>query len=535
MLLLLAALATPLAHAQNIGSALSATEAAMALSTTVPMYTDFDLFKNTGFTSCLINSNATADPTTKDFLVTRNVATQQQFCSYMAGTPILIPTQATSTAFFPWYPTLLLQALSLAGSYAGLHFSLRFVDRSRTQASRGSAPWYYWAQLPVDAARAAAYLVTAVHGYLDPLHFAWASVLFWLLPLNHMVLAERLREQRDADIDEPYAGASLQFSQLRAMQLQKEERLKKEQQQQTQQPARQSRASRHLSHQRRSRRERGSSLEIFNSGNSTLISSSGDRSSRRGEIKSQALSSPGWARRSERLSGGWPSLSVNLSAYGPHALGPGPARRGRGAAAWAWTVAAGLCWLQALVHVVLHWKWRYSPGTSFARPYMPSSAALTDPASVGDMPLRCLEFLAGGALANATSAGGASFFALDADMAAQGTVATLQFLVACAVPPLIWWSARRLRLTDFDRARRLLSASALVTLLMLLVPAIALGADIAAKAAAGQPSVSLRFTNDLEATGGCTFAFLNMNKRAGYFDVAAGRAGRVVLALLGVA
>src|ERR1700753_4429801 len=91
-----------------------------AVSTTVPVYTDFDLFKNSGFSFCTINTRTKADASSRDFVISRNVRNQTEFCSYMAGVPIMIPTAPTQTAFFPWYPSLLAQGFSLALSYYGL-------------------------------------------------------------------------------------------------------------------------------------------------------------------------------------------------------------------------------------------------------------------------------------------------------------------------------------------------------------------------------------------------------------------------------
>src|ERR1700760_589884 len=70
--------------------------------------TEFDLFKNTGFIPCSVNANITADASTTEFAVSRWVTTQEQVCRYVTGTLVILPTTPSQTAFFPWYPTLLL-------------------------------------------------------------------------------------------------------------------------------------------------------------------------------------------------------------------------------------------------------------------------------------------------------------------------------------------------------------------------------------------------------------------------------------------
>lgn len=72
-----------------------------------------------------------------------------------------------------------------------------------------------------------------------------------------------------------------------------------------------------------------------------------------------------------------------------------------------------------------------------------------------------------------------------------------------------------------------------VTLVLLLIPAFAVGIDIATKVLQDGQVIDVRFTNDLSVTGGCTFAYVNMNKRYGYWDVEVERGFRIVMSLLG--
>ena len=129
-------------------------------------YTQFDLFKNTGFTPCPINSRISADASTTLVAVSRWVRTQDEFCANMAGTPIIIPTTPSQIAFFPWYPTYLLQAASLSLSYLGLwHTARRLTAQQGAPSVR--IPRLFWIQLPFDGARIIAFPFKAIHGFID--------------------------------------------------------------------------------------------------------------------------------------------------------------------------------------------------------------------------------------------------------------------------------------------------------------------------------------------------------------------------------
>lgn len=426
------------------------------ISRTVPLYSQFDLFKNTGFFPCPVNGNTTADRTTKDFLVTRNVASQTDFCSFLAGTPIMIPTLADQLAFFPWYPTFLAQAFSLGASYMGLFYTLRIVDRSRMLPSR-RVPWHFWIQLPVDFARVIAFLFKTVHGFVDSSRFAWVNVLLWLLPLNYVYLSSQLRTSQRVQYEEPYAGANQQLAQLRAQQ---------------------------------------------NKSNQMSFMDQGLRSD---------FKSPGTLG-----SGTFPSLRTSL----PSDLRN---RSTRGASVWIWIIITAVMWFFSFVAMILHWKWAFAPGTIFARTYEEIPVALLDPRTIATMPVTCLRYLQSGALAQN------DFMTNNTDQLMFSLITTFQFLLSSAVLAAVFLGRRE----PFDRAYLVLYISAAVTLAMILIPAFAVGIDIVAKVLKQKRVISVRFTNDLTVTGGCTFAFVNMNKRLGYWDVPVERGFRIVMSFLG--
>src|SRR5437667_6152286 len=79
-------------------------------------YTQFDLFKNTGFQACPSNKimppNVLAtrggsvtrrgEVSSQIFIMDQTVNTENAFCSHLDGTPVVIPTMPSQTAFFPW-------------------------------------------------------------------------------------------------------------------------------------------------------------------------------------------------------------------------------------------------------------------------------------------------------------------------------------------------------------------------------------------------------------------------------------------------
>jgi hypothetical protein len=519
------------------------------ISTTIPLYTDFDLFKNTGFTPCVINSNTSADPTTTNFIVSREVSTQEEFCSFMAGTPIMIPTTPHKVAFFPWYPTQVIQALSLLVSYVGLLFILRRVDHARNTGVEYKTPLWQWCLLLLDLARNVAFAFEVAHGFSDPTQFTWASVLFWMLPLNYVFVMTQMRAVKQsarlfaaaaATWEEPYAGAAMQIKahfQLRASQL--------------------------LGRNAASRRENDRPMSDIDA----ITALPGIS-----EQKRQA------SLRYTASSNGLPSLA---SIAGDYATTNKRRTAPRGTTVWTWIVTAVASWFITLIVTVLHWKWAFphpavnqssnqtssSSASSLVTAALASSlyaqidTAISNPQSVGNMPVSCLNYLSSGSLL--LDQGGAFFAEPTNDLSAFSILTTLQFIfttITMIVAVYVLFIRRGTRpsypqfvstspyaaaafahdeqlaqAASSQRTKTLLLLSGGITAFFLLVPAFALGMDIVARVDRGSARVDLRFTNDLHTTGGCTFAFVDMDKRAGYWDVPLYLGERVVTALLGVA
>jgi len=447
-----------------------------ALSTTAPEYTDFEMFKNSDLTFCTINKRTKADESTNNLIVQRIVRNQSEFCSYMAGVPIMIPTSPTQTAFFPWYPTLLAQGLSLGISYMGLYYISRYLDRSRMLPSRPRLPWYFWPILILDFARQVAFAFKTIQGFVNPDQFGWTNTLLWLIPLNYVFLAKHLHEARkEKSYEEPYAGANLQFVQLRP----------------------------------------DGQVDFTNMIFPSTLNGPASPIRPVKETPQEVLRSS--FPTATRSSGGFSSIMNDL-----------PTRESRGLTTWLTIVATAGLWFLSFVYIILHWKWSYgSADGSLARTYPPTTTALTDPQTIGNMPLTCLAYLQSNSLATQTT-----FFKQTSYQLAFALVGTLQFLFSMAVLGYAYW---RRGDEPFDRSYRVLYASSAVTIVLLLIPAFATGVVVGAQMLQHGNDISLRFTNDLNVTGGCTFAFVNMNKRFGYWDVDLNQTSRIILSFLGAA
>jgi hypothetical protein len=431
---------------------------------TEALYTSFDLFKNSGFSPCAINTNKTADPTTKSFVVSRNVFTQSDFCSFQAGIPIMIPTAPTDTAFFPWWPTQLVQGFSLTASYFGLFVGLRIIDRRRMTYSSRKIPWSSWLQLLLDLARVVLWLFKVIHSFFNATTFAWVNVVLWLLPLNYFVIVTQLRRETSFIVEEPYAGAEQQLRQLR-------------------------------------------DLDFGDSVLRSNLTATNDK------LAGRSIFSPN-------------NSQVGRMSLLPSNRGGYARREPRGAGAYACGALAGVMVFLTIVVLVLHWKWAFGVGT-FTMTYTELVSALTDPSSLGTLPETCLGYLQTGALSRS------DFFRQTTDQLTFSLLETFQFIAAMVVIIPTMFFARSKE--PFDKAYRILIASAAVTVVTLWLPVLALGIDIAVKRNRERQRVNMRFTNDLTATGGCTFAFVNMDRALGYWDVPANRAFRIILSFLGAA
>jgi hypothetical protein len=402
-------------------------------------YTKFDLFKNTGFVPCPVNDKTTADVSTTDFTASRWVTTQEQVCRYMAGTPVIIPTTPSQTAFFPWYPTYLLQAVSLSLSYFGLWLTLRsMIKQQGTPSVR--IPRLFWIQLPFDAARIIAFLFKAIHGFADEKRLAWINVLLWLLPFTYIFIIYLAAQEQSTSPQYTYTPTP------QGIQFQTPDHPEHKFQSTTEVQA--------LSH---------SQLKAWNN-----------------------------------IPTRWKVILISAA------------------------IGTILLFTFSLATTIKHWQFRWtSPTTALDKQtYIPTPEAISKPSAVGQLPDACLAYLTSGKLQNT------EFFRQDIERKAFAVITTLQFVFSLSSLSAIFLGNKN----HFSRSSRVLIISATITCLALLIPAFAVGMVIVKEKGA-----VLRFTNDLEVTGSCTFAFLAMKREVGYWDVPYELGFRIAMSFFGAA
>jgi hypothetical protein len=155
-------------------------------------YTTFELFKNTGLTQCPINTTQATNTlvpreprrggggggstrgggTDDEFIESVWVGDQANYCKYMKGAPVMIPTTPTQNAFTPWWPTYTTQFVSLLFTWLGLWWTSRGLDK-HPEAHDMKLPLTFWIQLPIDIGRIIAWLFKTIHGFADAKRFAW--------------------------------------------------------------------------------------------------------------------------------------------------------------------------------------------------------------------------------------------------------------------------------------------------------------------------------------------------------------------------
>lgn len=158
-------------------------------------FTHFELFKNTGLHPCPINITVptvggrgvevvprsprkggggghSGGGTYAEGLVKQDwVGDQAKYCNHMTAIPIMIPATPTQYAFTPWWPTFMLQFVSLAVTFTGLWFTARSVEKKGQDDMK--LPHFFWIQLPFDMARIIAWFVKTFYGFAKPKRFSW--------------------------------------------------------------------------------------------------------------------------------------------------------------------------------------------------------------------------------------------------------------------------------------------------------------------------------------------------------------------------
>ena len=184
-------------------------------------------------------------------------------------------------------------------------------------------------------------------------------------------------------------------------------------------------------------------------------------------------------------------------------------------------------WCMSLAFTFYHWK---APTnlTSRTWAYLELEQARTDPTILGNIPPECATYLK---RANISSLG---IFDQSFDLALSAGLSTVAFIAACIamLSRVQKWCGKDL---NTQRTCKEIILACMVGTIVALTLGLIATATYVGVTSGQNKHVELRYTNNLETTGGCTFAFVNMDKQWGYWDVKNELGFRVVTSLFGAA
>ena len=188
-----------------------------------------------------------------------------------------------------------------------------------------------------------------------------------------------------------------------------------------------------------------------------------------------------------------------------------------------------LQWILTMLSVVNHWK--FSLGSNQTQTYYEAPNAVSNPSLIAPgMPQACLNWLKGN---NVNTIG---LLKMDYDARLSVLVTTIQFaLCTLAFVQHVYKHFKNKGWDKYMRTYSMLKISAAATLASLGIAALVTGVSILVTVVLKSEDVHMSYTNNLNVTGGCTFATVNMNKRWGYWDVEYELPYRVAMAVLGAA
>jgi hypothetical protein len=191
-------------------------------------------------------------------------------------------------------------------------------------------------------------------------------------------------------------------------------------------------------------------------------------------------------------------------------------------------------WILTLIIVIKRWL-RTWTSKSLAQTYTESPKSIANPSLLGALPSTCIDWLkAGGPIKSSLLDPTGDEFMMIGLTTFQFVVctSTLYKIVKTCIPFL---NRNKSRSKESISPRRFLRFSIFATITALLVPALVTGIWIIVTVVAMKQNISLRYTNNVSQTGGCTFAMVGMVKTWGYWDVSYQLPERIVMSLLGAA
>lgn len=163
----------------------------------VSPYSHFDLFKNTKLEPCPVNSKKSLAGSVEDlaYWTGGSAKSPDDYCQYVTGTPVVIPTSPTKAAYYPSWPSFAIQVIGLMFTYLGLWMTLRKLNKDKEKRDM-ALPKTFWIQLPFDIARIIAWYVGFFKGLSDVSQFPWISTVIWTVPFNYIWLLLLLKKER---------------------------------------------------------------------------------------------------------------------------------------------------------------------------------------------------------------------------------------------------------------------------------------------------------------------------------------------------
>lgn len=185
-------------------------------------------------------------------------------------------------------------------------------------------------------------------------------------------------------------------------------------------------------------------------------------------------------------------------------------------------------WIMTLASVIYHCLYRIG-NNQRTRTYFEVPNAVTNPSSIAlGMPPACLDWL------KSVNVEDTGLLKLDYDQMTAVIITTLQFgvcTIACV--ERIRKHFQKRRLNTYKHNISTLKITAAASLASLGIAALFTGFWILGTVVLKGRNANMRYTNDLNTTGGCTFAMVGMNKRWGYWNVEYELAFRIIMSALG--
>jgi hypothetical protein len=187
-------------------------------------------------------------------------------------------------------------------------------------------------------------------------------------------------------------------------------------------------------------------------------------------------------------------------------------------------ILAVLMWCITAFTLVFHWR-SPSTGGERAETYLQDPRVTADPSVLGSLPSSCVDFL------KSTNLQSLGMYSESFEQLLSAGLATLQFIiVSLAAAAICWRVFRRIPTASTENFKSCLTSTITALVIAIVGTALYIGINSWQK-----HSVSYSYTTDTATTGGCTFAFVEMDGTLGYWDVPYELGFRIGMSALGAA